>query len=201
MLNLLPNFVQPLLGVPIADLATATGQISFLYVHVITLLVCIGWAVGRGSASISGEITRGTMDLILPLPVYRVTVMVVPAVVASVGAVVLALAVWVGSMLGLMTFTLSGEVSRTALLQGVWNLAAMTFCLTGVATFISSWSRDRWRAISWAGGFFVVSLIIKVIWRMWSEGDWLKYLTFLSAYRPQELILGSSESVEGKVLD
>jgi ABC-type transport system involved in multi-copper enzyme maturation permease subunit len=111
-----------------------------------------------------------------------------------VGAVVLALAVWVGSVLGLMTFSLSGEVSRTALLQGVWNLAAMTFCLTGVATFISSWSRDRWRAISWAGGFFVVSLIIKVIWRMWPEGDWLKYLTFLSAYRPQELILGSSES-------
>ena len=102
MLNLLPNFVQPMLGVPLAKLATPAGQLSFLYVHVVTILVCVGWAVGRGSASISGEIGRGTMDLLLSLPVWRMSVMTVPAVVATLGAAVLAASVWAGLVLGLL---------------------------------------------------------------------------------------------------
>ena len=73
LLNLLPDFVQPILGVPLADLATPAGRLSFLYVHVITLLVCLGWAVGRGSDVVSGGISRGTLELVLTLPIRRST--------------------------------------------------------------------------------------------------------------------------------
>ena len=90
LLNLMPNFVQPMLGMPLAKLASPAGQLSILFAHLVTILVCVGWAVGRGSDSISGEIGRGTMDLLLSLPVWRFSVMAVPAVVAAVGAAVLA---------------------------------------------------------------------------------------------------------------
>ena len=85
LLNLLPDFVQPMVGVPMAKLASPAGQLSILFAHIVTILVCVGWAVGRGSDSIAGEIGRGTMDLILSLPVWRFSVMAVPAVVATVG--------------------------------------------------------------------------------------------------------------------
>jgi len=65
------NFLKPILQVPVEALATRTGQISVIYVHVVTLLVCVGWALGRGSHSISGEVSRGTLDLLLSLPVWR----------------------------------------------------------------------------------------------------------------------------------
>src|SRR5208337_3512767 len=101
ILNLLPGFVEAMIGVPLKLLASPVGQLSVLYVDVVTLLVCVGWALGRGSDSVSGEIARGTMDLILSLPVWRVTVLVVPAIVTTVGSMLLATSVQLGTMLGL----------------------------------------------------------------------------------------------------
>jgi ABC-2 type transport system permease protein len=189
ILTLLPGFVEPLVGVPLAQLATPAGRVSVLYVHVITLLVCIGWAIGRGSDTVSGEIGRATMDLILTLPVRRVAVLLVPAVVATLGTAVLVLSVWAGSWLGLWTVGWRREVSIWLFLPGAANLFAMIFCLTGLTTFLSSWDHDRWRTIWLGGGFFILSSILKMIARLWEHGAWLKYLSFLTAFEPQQLIL------------
>jgi hypothetical protein len=189
LLNLLPDFVQPMFGVPLADLATASGRLSFLYVHVITLLVCIGWAVGRGSDAVSGRIARGTMELLLTLPVWRVTVLAIPSVVSTVGAAALAVSVWAGSCLGLLLVDLGGVATPWQFLPGVANLFAMTFCLTGATTFLSSWDYDRWRTIWLSGGFFVISAILEMVSRLWEPGAWLRYASFLAAFEPQRLIL------------
>jgi ABC-2 type transport system permease protein len=189
LLGVLPKFVVPIIGVPLAELATRTGQLSILYVHLVTLLVCVGWALGRGSDSISGEIGRGTMDLILAMPVWRVTVMAIPAAVASAGAAVLVLSVWLGSLVGIACCHLGEPVSPARFLPGAANLWAMIFCLTAVTTLVSACGRDRWRTILWSGGFFVVSLVLEVIVRMWPQAWPLSYLTFLSLFHPQKLIL------------
>ena len=188
-LKMLPPFAKRLAGAPMAALATPVGQISVLYVHVVTLLVCFGWALGRGSDSVSGEIGRGTMDLILSLPVRRATVVLAPALVTGLGTVVLVGAMTAGITIGLATVSLSEEVAPGQMLPGTVNLFCMVFCATAISSFVSSWSRDRWRAILIAGGFFVVSLILKMAWRLWPGGDWLKYGTFLAAYQPQQFIL------------
>jgi ABC-2 type transport system permease protein len=189
LLSLVPDFFQSMLGVPLARLATPAGQVSVLYVHAITQLVCVAWAVGRGSDSISGEIGRGTMDLILSLPVWRVSVMIAPAVVATGGAAVLAASVLAGTGIGLLTVNLGVSVAARQFVPGAINLFSMTFCLTGATTLVSSCSRDRWRTIFTALGFFVVSFILKMVARVWRQGWWLSYLTFLSLFQPQELIL------------
>ncbi|OHB73164.1 MAG: hypothetical protein A2V70_18080 [Planctomycetes bacterium RBG_13_63_9] len=194
LLKLMPSFVQPMLGLPLADLATPAGQLSIVYQHLVTLLISVGWAVGRGSASISGEIGRGTMDLILSLPVWRATVVVVPAVVAIVGAAILAASVLAGLWVGLSSVSMPGVPSAWQFLPGSINLFCMIFCLIGITTFVSSWNRDRWRTIALAMGVYIVSVIIKMVGRLWPEGAWLEYCTFLTAYRPQRLILMPDET-------
>ena len=194
-MNLLPNFVQPMLGVPLAKLASPAGQLSILFAHLVTILVCVGWAVGRGSDSISGEIGRGTMDLLLSLPVWRVSVMAVPAVVAAVGSAVLAASVWVGMGLGLLCIRFPNPPPLRQFLPGAVNLFAMTLCFTGITTLVSACNRDRWRTISLAGGFFILSLILKFVARMWPAGWWLNYFSFLSLFQPQELILAPPPDV------
>ncbi len=189
LLNLLPDFFRPMLGVPLAKLATPAGQLSILYTHVVTILVCVGWALGRGSDTISGEIGRGTIDALLTLPVWRVSVMLVPAMVETVGAAILAASVWLGMGLGLLSTEFANPPSPRLFLPAAWNLFAMTFCFTGITALVSSWNRDRWRTISISGGFFILSLIVKFVARMWPEGGWLGYFSFLSLFRPQELVL------------
>jgi len=189
ILDFLPSFVETLLGVPLAKLATVAGRISVLYVHVVTLLVCLGWAVGRGSDVVSGEISRGTMDLLATLPVRRYWVVVSSAAVTGLGAAVLAVSIWAGSLLGMRIVTLPESVPPLHFLPGVLNLFSMTFCLAGITALISSWDRSRWRTVLVAGGFFAVSSVVKMIARLWAPGAWLKYLSFLTAFEPQKLIL------------
>jgi ABC-2 type transport system permease protein len=192
ILKWLPGFVQSMVGVPLSMLASPVGQVSILYVHVVTFLICVGWALGRGSDSITGEISRGTMDLILTLPIWRVSVIVIPAVVTAVGSVLLSAAVMLGTWLGLLCVRFDSPVAMTEFLPGAVNLACMTFCVTAITTLISAGIRDRWMAFALSGGFYVVELVIKLIARMWPAGKWLFSLTFLSAFEPQELILGTN---------
>ena len=70
----------------------------------------------------------------------------------------------------------------------------MAFCLAGVTTLLSSCDRNRWRTIWLAGGFFVVSSIVKMVARLWEAGAWLRYLSFLTAFEPQQLILLREEA-------
>jgi ABC-2 type transport system permease protein len=183
------SFLKPLVQVPIEALATRAGQISVLYVHVVTLLVCIGWALGRGSHSVSGEISRGTMDLLLSLPVWRVTVMAIPAVIATLGAAVLAAALWLGTAIGFATVDLGEPMSAGQFTPGAVNLFTMIFCVTGITTLISACSRDRWRTIALSGGLYIIAFILEMVRRLWPSGWWLTYCTFLSVFQPQELIL------------
>ena len=189
LLDFLPKFVEPLIGIPLAKLATTAGRLSVVYVHLITLLICIGWAVGRGSDVVSGEIGRGTMDFLATLPVHRYAAIAVSAVVTGVGAGMLALSIWIGSVLGLATVRFSEPVDPRIFLPGVLNLFAMTFCLAGLTALCSSCDSNRWRTILLAGGLFAVSSVIKMVARLWEPGAWLRYLSFLSAFEPQKLIL------------
>ena len=189
LMELVPRFVNRMLGTSPAELATPTGRVSILYVHVVPMLVFIGWAVGRGSDAVSGGISDGTLELLLTAPVRRVTVLWVPAVVTALGSVLLGLALWLGTWIGINTVTLEGPTSIGDYLPGVVNMVTMTFCLTGLTTLLSSWDNNRWRTIWLSGGLFVVSLIVKLIARLWEPGDWLKYLSFLTAFEPQNLIL------------
>lgn len=200
-LGALSRLVQPvlgipleeLIGVPLAELATTSGRLSVLYVHGVTLLVCIGWAVGRGSDVVSGEIGRGTMDLLLALPIRRGELMAVSAATAALGAAVLALSIWLGSAIGVAIVPLREQVALHRYWPGVVNLFAMTFCLTGLTALLSSWDHSRWRTIWLALGLFAVSSIIKMVARLWRPGAWLKYLSFLTAFEPQQLILLEAE--------
>ncbi len=194
VLRMMPKFMQSAMGIPVAEMATRTGQFSILFVHVVTLLVCVGWALSRGSASIAGEIGRGTMDLILSLPVRRSTVMLVPAVVATAGSAILAASVCLGIWLGLTTVDVGDDIRASVFLPGAANLFFMTFCFTGITTLVSACSRDRWRVMAVAGGIFIASSIIEMISRLWADGAWLKYFTFLSMFEPQRLILFGQEA-------
>jgi ABC-2 type transport system permease protein len=189
ILESMRDFLKPGLGDEFDLFATKTGQASIVFRHVVTLLICVGWAVARGSDAVSGEIARGTMEHLLCLPVRRITVLVVPVIVATLGSAVLACALWLGTALGLGTIHRFADLHAGAFVPGAVNLFAMTFAMGGITTPLSSMDHDRWRTIWLASGIFVVASIVSMVAFMWPGGGWLKWLTFLSAFEPQSLIL------------
>jgi ABC-2 type transport system permease protein len=134
----------------------------------------------------SGELGRGTMEMVLAQPVRRISVLFVQAAVTTLGAVLLGVFAWFGTCAGLATVTLPGgaEVARSLYLPAAWNLTALAFFLAGVTTLLSSCDRYRWRPIGLAAGFYVVSLIMKLTARMAPDWEWLMYGSFLRFFEP-----------------
>ncbi|NMC20293.1 MAG: hypothetical protein GYA33_07700 [Thermogutta sp.] len=189
LLDFLPPFAVRAIGIPLKALASPMGRISVLFVHIVPLLVMMGWAVGRNSELVSGGISNGTLEVLLTVPVRRVHWIWVPAVVWACQACLLTGALWLGLIVGLRVLGTPNDVSHSAFLPGVVNLVCMTFCLSGITAALSAADNNRWRTIWLATGIFIVATIIKMVARMWEPGAWLAYFSFLSAFEPQLLIL------------
>jgi len=193
MLLLLPLEFQALPGIPIEAVATEAGRIAMAYIDPVVIFTATIWGIARGSDAVSGEIGRGTMELLLAQPVRRLTVLAAQAAVTIAGAAALAGSCWLGTCVGLVTVGIEGASPRL-FVPGALNLFALTVFLAGVTTLFSSWDSYRSRTIGLAGGLFMVSLIIKVVARMAPQLDWLVYFTFLGAYEPQVMIVRPDEA-------
>ncbi len=188
-LQTLPPAFEKLSGVPFSSVATPVGRISAAYVDPVVLFSTTIWAIGRGSDAVSGEIGRGTMEMLVAQPVTRLSVLLTQALVTTLGSAILATAVLLGTSAGLATVSLGEEVSWRPFLPGALNLFAMMFFLAGVSTMVSSTDNFRWRTIGVMGAFYVVQLVFKVIGRLVERFSWLLYLTFGTACEPQALVI------------
>ncbi len=91
---------------------TPAGRIAAEYDDPVVLLLMTVWAISRGSDAVSGELNRGTMEMLLGQPVTRLGVISVQACVTLLGAALIAMAAWLGTCVGLATVSLDGSAGR-----------------------------------------------------------------------------------------
>ena len=68
------------------------------------------------------------------------------------------------------------------------NLFSLGVCLAGLATFMSSWDRYRWRTIGLVIGIIVVQMMAKLLGVSSETWSWLKACTFFTAYEPEVIV-------------
>ena len=183
-----PDFVQDLFPVPIEVIASSTGRIAMGYEEpIVVVLVCV-WAIARGSDSVSGEIGRGTMELLLAQPIRRIDVLVSHAVVTLLGSAVLATFAWLGTYVGVVTITLEEEVSYWDYLPAALNLFCLGVFVAGLSMFASSFDRNRGRTIGLVVGIYVLQVVIKTVGMLAEDLRWLGQWSALSNFEPQILV-------------
>ncbi len=89
--------------VPLSQLLTYAGSVAMTFDEPVLILCVLVWSIARGSDVVSGEINRGTLELLLSLPIGRVRLMSLHAVVCIVGLLGLCSSVWLGLFLGIQT--------------------------------------------------------------------------------------------------
>ena len=194
ILNLLPSKLEKLLPVPFHQVATQVGRIAAAYDEPLVILIVTVWAIARGSDAVSGEIGRGTMEMLLAQPVRRSSVLLTQAFVTIAGAAVIAAAAWCGVAVGLSLIDLGEPLSANQFLPCIVNLFSLGAFIAGVATLASSCDRYRWRTIGVVGAFYAVEMVVKVIGRVSPKMHWLSYLSFFTPFEPQALIADSRRS-------
>jgi ABC-2 type transport system permease protein len=108
--------------VPFDQLFTYLGRIGATFDEPMVILCIVIWAVARGSDVVSGELNRGTMEMLLAQPISRVRLLLTHAMVASWGLVGLCLVLWLGIFLGVQTNTVREVPPPPALRIPVVNL-------------------------------------------------------------------------------
>ena len=99
--------------VPFDQILTYPGRIALMFDDPALILCVVGFAIARGSDSVSGEIGRGTMEMLLAQPVSRVQIISVHVVVTLIGMTLVTMVAWAGLWVGINVTQVEERVRPT----------------------------------------------------------------------------------------
>lgn len=82
-------------------LFTHTGRVGMTFDEPIVIFCTAIWAIARGSDVVSGELGRGTLEMLLAQPISRTRLILSHAFVSTTGLLLLVLALWAGIAVGI----------------------------------------------------------------------------------------------------
>ena len=191
LLRLIPEDWQRLSGVPLADVATPAGRVALAFVDPVVVLAATVWGITRGSDAVSGQLERGTLEMVLGAPVTRTAVFVTQALAVTAGAAVLCAVLAASTWTAVAFGPWAGTVDPARFVPAVANVFGLMVCLAGLAAAVSAADNHRWRSIGILCGFYVVSLLAKLVGRLSDAFSWVGWLSMLGAYEPQQLVGGT----------
>lgn len=209
------KLVQTLAGGENIRFERAMDMLSIGYVHpVVQIIFCI-WAVGRAASAITGEIDRGTMELLVAQPIPRRRIVFGHLLVDAIVLPLLALCAWCGTVLGYRLFG-PFEVSLTQaqanladlpfkivvnpellkvdplqMLPALVNIIALMFAASGVTMAMSAAGRFRGRVLGGAILVFLLQFLVNLIGQLWDAVAFLRPFTVFYYYQPQQIILSN----------
>jgi ABC-2 type transport system permease protein len=187
--------LERLSGVPFIEVATPEGRIALAFVDPLVHLGVTVWAIARGSDAVSGELERGTMEMLLAQPVSRLSVYVSKAVVSIVGLILICVALWCGMAVGIMVIVEETDRVWPALyVPPTINVFGLGLAFAGIGALVSSFDRYRWRTIGIMGAFYAVAVLFKVIARMAPGWEALGRLSVFWPFEPQRMVTANGDA-------
>lgn len=89
--------------VPLSQLLTYAGSLAITFDEPVLILCILVWSIARGSDVVSGEINRGTLEMLLSQPISRLRLLFTHAFVCISGLFGLCACVWLGLYFGIQT--------------------------------------------------------------------------------------------------
>jgi ABC-2 type transport system permease protein len=205
------QILRSLIGGERISLARAMDVLSIGYVHpLVQVLLCV-WAIGHAAGAITGEIDRGTMELLLAQPVPRSRVVAAHFLVDCLTVPLLCLCMWAGTLLGVplvgpiepsptdleklpppLRRELSPEQLRMdplASAPALLNVAGLLFAVSGYTLWLSAAGRFRGRVLGVAVLLTLLQFLVNVVGQLWSVVEPLRPFTVFYYYQPQGIIL------------
>jgi ABC-2 type transport system permease protein len=205
------QIIKTLIGGERINLGRAMDVLSIGYVHpLVQTLLCI-WAIGRAAGAITGEIDRGTMELLLAQPVPRSRVVLAHLYVDLLVIPLLCASVWAGTLLGVSSVgqikpsalppQLAGRLPAQALTPemlavdpvacapGLLPMAALLFAVSGYTLLVSALGRFRGRVLGIAVLVTLLQFLVNLLGQLWPAIAPLRPFTVFYYYQPQEMIL------------
>lgn len=102
--------------IPLEQFLTYEGVIGLTFSEPVVVLCILVWSISRGSDVVSGELNRGSMEMLLAQPISRGQLMLAHGLISIVGLGVLVAATWAGVWLGIGTNAVPMQIG------GLWRI-------------------------------------------------------------------------------
>ena len=172
------------------DFSSAAIEVAHWNLPVIAPMFA-AWAIARGSAAVSGEIEKGTMDLVMSRPVGRSTFLMAQVASATIGLALMAAMMVVGNLIGTRSYPVETPPSAWLLGKPALNLFALGWAVYGYSLLLSTFDHVRWRPNLIASIATLAGFIAPIVANLPTFEDYKKYLDAVSvfkAYNPVEVV-------------
>ncbi len=110
IIELLPDDWRNFTTVDFEWLVSYLGRTALTLDEPFLIMLVAIFAIVRGTDVVSGEISRGTMEMLLSQPVSRRQVFWTPVVITLIGVLLLCVLIWLGMWLGVSTTSIKESV-------------------------------------------------------------------------------------------
>lgn len=181
---LLQDIRNAMLG---TDVGNATGpEVPFGigWSHPVLLAILWAHAIICCTRVPAGEVDKGTIDVLLGLPVSRWQVYVSETVAWLASAVVVLAFAFLGNVIGMQFAPHEMRPQLTRLLIVIANLFAVYAAVGGFTWLMSSLSDRRGRAVTAVLIVVVASFFLNYLALLWPAAARVRWLSILNYYRP-----------------
>lgn len=186
------NIIQALLGAEVGDSLGPRVLGSLAWVHPIALVIVAGHEIVFCTRVPAGEVDRGTMDVLLALPVSRWQMYVSETAVwlgTGMGVLLMGLA---GCLLGGLSVAPENRTDFSLLVVIVANLFCLYLTVGGLAFVVSTLSERRGRAIAVVSALVLSSYFLSVLAQYWGFAEKIAFLSILHYYKPFAIMQNST---------
>ncbi len=181
------NIITALLGSDVGDKIGPTALLSFSWVHPLLLTLLWGHEITLCTRTPAGEIDRGTVDILLGLPVSRWQIYISETII------------WLGSGLMLILIALVAHLSiRTFIPEDMHlplhriivvaiNLYCLYIAVGGVVWLVSALSDRLGKAMGISFAMILASMLLDFIITFWEPAKSIEFLSVLDYYRPWQI--------------
>ncbi len=165
------------------DFNTLSLEIAF-WNHPLIILTILSWAITRGAAAVSGEIERGTLDMILSRPISRPLFLFSHVLFAVLGLFLMAGALIAGNLVGSQFFAVHEPARFLVLLRPGLMVATLGMAAYGYTLPFSTIDIVRWRPGLIASAVTLAGLIAMTVAPQFEGYEWLERTSIFRAFAP-----------------
>lgn len=189
-LDMLPSIVKSALGGQMLRVGNAPELIAIGYRHPLVLFLYMFFAVGVPTALLTGEVQKGTMELVLSRPTTKTQVYICAGVLTLVGMFALVIVMFMGTVVATNIYDFGEPIPldlffRIAINGGLLASAAGAVSLLAAAVF-----RGRNMAVGAAVAFLVINYFVAIVSEWWPRMKFLEGMTLFHYVGGQQISTG-----------
>jgi ABC-type transport system involved in multi-copper enzyme maturation permease subunit len=179
---------KAVLGLDVGEEITAQMLQAVLWVHPVVLALVWGHEIVFCTRVPAGEIDRGTIDILLGLPVSRRAVYLCETAAGLLSGVFVLLWGVAGHHLALPAMPVEMRPPWPRVVMVLANLVCVYVAVGGIAFCVSALSDRRGRALGLVFGLVLGSFLLNFLAYFWEPAQQIAFLSVMHYYQPADVL-------------